>query len=123
MRTGIYVWSTLNLQSNVTYFTSTQRPAEDASILHPLKRPRLPSFTEIPSQSAISTNESGPLRPTKRRRRLNAEIPEQTAQTNPLSRRVLKREAKKARRACRTRVGMSGASMEVDDGLEFSFMA
>lgn len=46
--------------------------------------------------------------------------------SNPLNRRVLKREAKKARRAGRVRgkTGEGGGGMEIDDeGLAFTFVA
>jgi nuclear GTP-binding protein len=43
--------------------------------------------------------------------------------SNPLSRRVLKREAKRARKAQKVRVEDDG-SLEMDDeGLQFTFMA
>jgi nuclear GTP-binding protein len=64
-------------------------------------------------------------RPSKRFRR-SKEVPathEDMAQHNPMSRRVLRKEAKRARRAAKSRGDGCGDGMDVDDGLEFTFMA
>jgi nuclear GTP-binding protein len=70
-----------------------------------------------------------------KRQRKSKEVPAYDAQpddhvlkrmerSNPLSRRVLKKEAKRARKAQRIRTDSGAGGMDVDeDGLQFTFMA
>ena len=103
------------------------------------KRPRSPSITPAPSANVhLRTNEvpAHVLRQPKRQRKAK-DVPEYGAplddhvlkrmeRGNPLSRKNLKKEAKRARRAQRIKSdhGSGGGGMEVDDmGLQFIFMA
>lgn len=103
------------------------------------KRPRSPSVAPSPDLSnAPMTSIDAPapthIRQPKRQRK-SKEVPAYDAlpdehvlkrmeRSNPLSRRVLKKEAKRARKAQRVRTDSGGGGMEVDgDELEFTFMA
>ena len=110
--------------------------AENATPPNPLKRSR--SWSPSPSPSRLtaprkssrrkSANDDSP-RLAKRLRRSKevSSTHEHMALQNPINRRALKKEAKKARRANRLRVsggeGGVGVGMDIDDGLEFTFMA
>jgi len=94
----------------------------------PRKRPRSPSVTSAVLGEPISHRQ--PKRQRRARARDGAVEESATAARNgPLSRRVLKREAKRARRAAgkAARERSSGTGMDVDaeggGGLEFTFMA
>lgn len=99
-----------------------------------LKRSRsMSSMQCLPSLSAESDAESSkgmPVRQPKRLRRSKSEdVPtthELMANRNAMSRKALKREAKKARRMNRIRGGegqAKGNGMDVDDALNETFMA
>ncbi|KAF9530700.1 hypothetical protein CPB83DRAFT_850142 [Crepidotus variabilis] len=122
-------------------------PMESDDLKHiiPRKRERSPTASEGSSAFVRPLNEveSGASRYTRqpKRQRKAKNIPDyenpvtekhvlgQMGKNNPLSRKVLKKEAKRARKAQRARIGVPGESsngngMEVDgDGLQFTFMA
>src|SRR5262245_8354100 len=99
----------------------------------PRKRVRSPS---VDPQSVRDNNSDNSNRPSKKPR-LRKEVPaydapvdehiqKTMARSNPLSRKVLKQEARRARRAASRimKAKVDGGGMEVDDGgLEFTFMA
>lgn len=109
------------------------------------KRPRSPSPTPMPTPTpTLTPTDTRPQPPPRddyqrqpKRQRKNREVPsydappeehvlKRMARSNPLSRRVLKQEAKRARKAARIRSGGGVEGMEIDDeggGLEFTFMA
>ncbi|KAF8642087.1 hypothetical protein AX16_009703 [Volvariella volvacea WC 439] len=119
---------------------------EESHLSLPLKRRRSPSEASAinpPSSIMQSTSSAVPSMSQKptfvrqpKRQRKNKDIPDyheppdehvlhQMERGNPLSRKNLKREAKRTRRAGRTRgAAMGGAGMEVDDegGLQGTFM-
>ncbi|KAF9466816.1 hypothetical protein BDZ94DRAFT_1250845 [Collybia nuda] len=101
------------------------------------KRARSPSLAPSPDLSnapMISVDAPAPLHKPKRQRKLK-EVPSYDAppdehvlnrmeRSNPLSRKVLKKEAKRARKARRIKTESGGGGMDVDeDGLQFTFMA
>ncbi|KAF9545042.1 P-loop containing nucleoside triphosphate hydrolase protein [Agrocybe pediades] len=115
-------------------------PMESDDLRHvvPRKRSRSPTpseATQNPQQPTSSADTSAPSYLTRqpKRQRKNRDIPSYDAQpdendlaqmgrSNPLSRKNLKREAKRARKAHRVKADTGG--MEVDDGdLQFTFMA
>ncbi|KAH8105284.1 hypothetical protein BXZ70DRAFT_920196 [Cristinia sonorae] len=95
---------------------------------HSLKRPRSVSPAPQPDQPSVSASASVGTavtensRPPKRFRRAHADDPisnatlASMAHSNPLNRRNMKREAKKARRAGRVKPVVGG--MDIDDGME-----
>lgn len=117
-------------------------PMESDDLKHiiPRKRSHSPSEASTPmnSSSSMAGSEAASrhTRQPKRQRR-SKDIPSydappeehvqrQMGKYNPLSRRVLKREAKRARKAQRVKKGGGdgGGLMDVDDGgLQFTFMA
>lgn len=105
------------------------------------KRPRSPSPVPTPKNAMVDTppviqQESKHQRQPKRQRKAK-DVPAYDAppddhvlrrmeRSNPLNRRVLKKEAKRARKALRAKTdpGSGVGGMEVDDeGLQFTFMA
>ena len=116
-----------------------QMESDDLKPIIPRKRSRSPSEVSIPAPGSTSI-EPKPTRQPKRQRK-SKDIPAYDAapdqhvlkrmdRSNPLSRKILKREAKKARKAemQRTKGDMSAlgkaTEMDVDDqGLQFTFMA
>ena len=101
----------------------------------PRKRSRSPSMTPPQSAAERADDRATSSRLPKRLRRshdipdYNAPVEENVRQTmagaNPLSRKVLKREAKKARRAAGKAVKKQSSGMDIDDdgGLAFTFMS
>lgn len=103
----------------------------------PRKRSRSPPVTPPRIIAGKTEDSAAPLRLPKRLRRshnipdYNAPVEENVRQSmasaNPLSRKVLKREAKKARRATGRagKLQKQGTGMDVDDdgGLGFTFMS
>jgi len=122
-------------------------PMESDDLKHiiPRKRSRSPSqapanpFPNSPSNMAVvdNTDLSRYTRQPKRARKSkvipaydappDSHVLQQMGKSNPLGRKALKKDAKQARKAHRTRTqnaGGSGGRMEVDDeGLQFTFMA
>lgn len=115
-------------------------PMESDDLKHiiPRKRSRSPSEALMQVTTSLTREEEAASRFTRqpKRQRKAKDVPaynappdehvsRQMAKNNPLSRRVLKREAKRARKAYKVKVrGDLGGSMEVDaDGLQFTFMA
>ncbi|KAJ6609850.1 P-loop containing nucleoside triphosphate hydrolase protein [Mycena sp. CBHHK59/15] len=96
--------------------------------MNPRKRPRSPSPSPFPFQSEDlpmqQVNEKYAHRQPKRMRKAHVTVAEKQEE-NPLGRAVLKREAKKARKAAQraARLARSGSGMEIDDvGLGGTFM-
>ncbi|PPR03572.1 hypothetical protein CVT24_007611 [Panaeolus cyanescens] len=102
----------------------------------PRKRERSPSEAPVPAtvnSMVLDSEASRFTRQPKRQRKNRDTDPMEHSQTtdksNPLSRKLLKKEAKKARKANRHRghgssAGGSGGGMEIDDeGLQFTFMS
>lgn len=102
------------------------------------KRPRSDSFSSVaPSEvqstdipvdlppQVVLTKGDRPHNPKRARRNKDSQdVAAALNHVNPLSRKVLKGEAKKARRmANRAAKAMEGEGMEVDGGLEFTFMS
>ena len=99
----------------------------------PRKRSRSPS-TAATDELLNQNPDPSFVRQTKRQRRAK-DIPsydappdhnilQQMARSNPLSRRVLKREAKRARKTHRVNTAGAGRGMDIDDeGLQSTFMA
>ena len=115
-------------------------PMESDDLKHiiPRKRSRSPSeASNVIRAGAMTTEpETRYLRQPKRQRKskdvpaydapLDEHVLRQMGKSNPLSRRVLKRDAKRAKKALRVKKsrGDVGGSMDVDDdGLQFTFMA
>ena len=118
-----------------------QMESDDLKPVIPRKRSHSPSEVSTPAP-APNSNEPRSIRQPKRQRK-SKEIPAYDAapdqhvlkcmdRSNPLSRKILKREAKKARKAemQRTKGDMSvlgkatGMDVDMDDqGLQFTFMA
>ena len=118
-------------------------PMESDDLKHiiPRKRSRSPSEVSIPLHGSLTTaveDASRRIHQPKRQRRSKdvpsydappeEHIQRQMGKYNPLSRKVLKREAKRARKALRLQKGGSqgdhGGLMDVDDeGLQFTFIA
>ena len=114
--------------------------SDDLKLIIPCKRSRSPSEVSIPASApALNSNEPRFVRQPKRQRK-SKDIPAYDAapdehvlkrmdRSNPLSRKILKREAKKARKAemQRTKGALGKATamdVDVDDqGLQFTFMA
>lgn len=109
--------------------------SDDLKHVVPRKRSRSASPSPPLSRAMTPPSEEGRYQRQPKRQRRNKDVPEYDAlpdehalklmeRSNPLSRRVLKKEAKKARKAHRVRAG-AGAGMEVDNdtGLQFTFMA
>ena len=112
--------------------------SDDLKPIIPRKRSRSPSAVSTPVPESES-NEPKFIRQPKRQRKskdvpaYNAAPDEHVLQrmerSNPLSRKILKREAKKARKAGMQRTKSSsgratGMDVDVDDqGLQFTFMA
>lgn len=121
--------------------------SDDLKHVVPRKRSRSPSqipdgtnsTSNLQEISAATITPSWQSRQPKRQRK-NKDIPSydaapdhhvlaQMGKSNPLSRKALKKDAKKARKAHRARTqahthAASGGGMEVDDdGLQFTFMA
>ncbi|TFK51385.1 P-loop containing nucleoside triphosphate hydrolase protein [Heliocybe sulcata] len=96
----------------------------EPSFEHTRKRPRSPSpaFSLDPATAMVDSDKDIVQRPPKRLRKSNSSLGddhEMMAKSNPLSRRVLKKEAKRSRRAARK---AEGKGMEVDVELEGTFM-
>ncbi|KAJ7462221.1 P-loop containing nucleoside triphosphate hydrolase protein [Mycena galericulata] len=95
---------------------------------NPRKRARSPSPSPFPFQSADlpvqQVNEKYAHRQPKRMRKAHATLAEERVH-NPLSRGVLKKEAKRARKAARSAARVSVGGMEVDGVVELgeTFMA
>ena len=99
----------------------------------PRKRSRSPS-TVATDGSLTQNPDPSSVRQAKRQRR-SKDIPsydappdhnvlQQMARSNPLNRRSLKREAKRAKKAHRVNTAGAGRGMEIDDeGLQSTFMA
>jgi nuclear GTP-binding protein len=127
------------------FLHSIQMESDDLKPIIPCKRSRSPSEVSTPaSAQAPNSNEPKFIRQPKRQRK-SKDIPAYNAapdehvlksmdRSNPLSRKILKREAKKVRKAGMQRVKGSGdisalgkaAAMDVDaddQGLQFTFMA
>ena len=124
-------------------------PMESDDLKHiiPRKRSRSPSETatnpntdptSINSMAVVDSTDLSRYHRQPKRARKSKEIPaydappdthvlHQMGKSNPLGRKTLKRDAKRARKAHSirtTNTGGSGAGMEVDDeGLQFTFMA
>lgn len=118
-------------------------PMESDDLKHiiPRKRSRSPSEVSIPIRDSLTTAAEGASRHTRqpKRQRRSKDVPSydappeahlqrQMGKYNPLSRKVLKREAKKARKAMRLQKGDgqgdNGGLMDVDDDdLQFTFIA
>jgi len=114
-------------------------PMESDDLKHiiPRKRSRSPSeVSNVFRAGAMSTEpEARYVRQPKRQRKskdvpaydapLDEHVLRQMGKSNPLSRRMLKRESKRARKAFRAkRDGGVEGSMDIDDdGLQFTFMA
>ena len=120
---------------------------ESDDLVHVVPRKRSRSPSVISSAPHISSaNAEKPFGPVDglawqsrqpKRQRKNKDVPaydalpdrhilQQMGKSNPLSRRALKKDAKRARKAHRTdaRTAPAGGGMDVDDeSLEFSFMA
>ena len=108
-----------------------QMESDDLKPVIPCKRSRSPSEVLTP---APNSNEPKFVRQPKRQRK-SKDIPAYNAapdehvlkrmdRSNPLSRKVLKREAKKARKAGIQRTKGSAMDVDADDqGLQFTFMA
>lgn len=101
----------------------------------PRKRSRSPSVASTTRTSATAPTSEGARPPAPKRLRRSHDVPaydapveeharRAMASANPLGRRVLKREAKKARRAATRALGRPpGGGMDVDDvGLGATFM-
>ncbi|KAF5375894.1 hypothetical protein D9615_008206 [Tricholomella constricta] len=98
-----------------------------------LKRPRSPDVVD--TNNAPMVGPEVPVQRQPKRQRKSKEVPAYDAppdahvlskmdRSNPLSRRNLKKEAKRARKAQRGKDQASAGVMEVDeDGLQFTFMA
>ncbi|KAL0947929.1 hypothetical protein HGRIS_010560 [Hohenbuehelia grisea] len=126
--------------------------ADDPNVTprNPRKRSRSPSVAPSITDMAVTPDATAQLqqppsraqaderqpRQPKRQRRAkdvpdyhappDAHVLKHMSKSNPLNRRNLKREAKRARKANRPKAGVedgAGGGMEVDDGLEFTFMA
>lgn len=111
--------------------------SDDLAPQIPRKRSRSPSVTPAQSTAERADNSITTSRLPKRLRRsheipdYHAPVEENVRQTmahaNPLSRKVLKREAKKARRAAgkaeRSRNQGSGMDIDDDANLAFTFMS
>ncbi|OBZ73354.1 Guanine nucleotide-binding protein-like 3 [Grifola frondosa] len=115
-------------------------PMESDDLTHRVPRKRSRSSSPSPSVGAAqptpSTSDQGARPPTPKRLRRSRDVPDYNApieeharrsmaRSNPLSRRVLKSEAKKARRAATRAMNLRKRSgMEVDDegGLASTFM-
>ncbi|KII90402.1 hypothetical protein PLICRDRAFT_38926 [Plicaturopsis crispa FD-325 SS-3] len=107
--------------------------SDDLAPSIPRKRSRSPSVATTVTPAA-NTNERTQRAPKRQRRAkdvpaYDAPVEEHArrtmARSNPLSRKVLKKEAKRARRDATKLLRSEGSGMEVDDGLslEFTFMA
>jgi len=114
--------------------------SDDLRHVVPRKRSRSPSISEGPQNPhqinpSMEQNVPSYLSRQPKRQRKNKEIPAydaplgdnelaQMGKSNPLGRKNLKKDAKRARKAHRVKADPSHGGMEVDDdGLEFSFMA
>lgn len=117
---------------------SIQMESDDLAPQIPRKRSRSPSLPSISDRTEDRAAATATTRAPKRLRRshdipdYNAPVEESVRRTmasaNPLSRKVLKREAKKARRAvgkASKAQSMAQGGMDVDDdgGLAFTFMS
>ncbi|KDQ58170.1 hypothetical protein JAAARDRAFT_34986 [Jaapia argillacea MUCL 33604] len=108
-----------------------QMESDDLAHHVPRKRSRSPTPSSVAPSGASTSALEDPgysQRPPKRMRRTKdvADSHVQMARGNPLGRRVLKKEAKKARRAANRTIKSAGSGvMEVDDvgGLAGTFMA
>jgi nuclear GTP-binding protein len=117
--------------------------SDDLKPIIPCKRSRSPSEVSTPAPAPAPNNSKEPkfVRQPKRQRK-SKDIPaydaapdehvlKRMARSNPLSRKILKREAKKVRKAGLQRTKGQGdvsvlATMDVDaddQGLQFTFMA
>ncbi|RDB21805.1 Guanine nucleotide-binding protein-like 3 [Hypsizygus marmoreus] len=113
---------------------------EDMSPRSSRKRPRshspapMPDTNNAPMIGTDAVEQSTPGARQPKRQRKTKDVPAYDAppdehvlkrmdRSNPLSRRNLKKEAKRARKAHRVRGDQAGGVMEVDEGLQFSFMA
>ncbi|KZT30255.1 P-loop containing nucleoside triphosphate hydrolase protein [Neolentinus lepideus HHB14362 ss-1] len=88
---------------------------------HPRKRPRSPSLDR--ATSMVDSDTDIVQRPPKRMRKSRETVDDNhamMAKRNPLSRRVLKKEAKRSKRAANKALGRTGSAMEVE--LEGTFM-
>lgn len=126
--------------------------SDDLRHIVPRKRSRSPS--EAPLDVSSATITPGPVGPPNqmnlqadvptwqarqpKRQRRNKDVPDydaapdrdvlqQMGKSNPLSRKALKKDAKRARKAHRALAqaveGAGGGGMEIDDGLEFTFIS
>jgi nuclear GTP-binding protein len=87
----------------------------------PRKRPRSPSVSlDGPPRKADDETTRLPKRLRGSGESYRAH--QNMAVHNPLNRRMQKKEAKKARRAHRVGLRDVGGKMEIDEGLEFTFM-
>lgn len=131
------------------YYSLNSIPMESDDLKHiiPRKRSRSPSETSttpypnptpINDMAVVDNTDLSRYHRQPKRARKSKDIPaydappdthvlHQMGQSNPLGRKTLKKDAKRARKAHRirtTNAGGSGAGMEVDDeGLQFTFMA
>ncbi|KAK2464983.1 hypothetical protein APHAL10511_003059 [Amanita phalloides] len=110
----------------------TEMISDDLAPHIPRKRSRSPStVATAPDGPTFQNLDQCNVRKPKRQRK-SKDVPsydtppdqhvlQQMARSNPLNRRALKKEAKRARKT--HRVQTSGAGMEIDEGLQFTFMA
>ncbi|KAH9938822.1 P-loop containing nucleoside triphosphate hydrolase protein [Epithele typhae] len=105
-----------------------QMESDDLAHRVPRKRSRSPSVSTVATPTASERDGARPHAPKRLRRSRDAEVDETAkrgmAGANPLGRRVLKREAKKARQAATRAARAAGRRMEVDEveGLGETFM-
>jgi nuclear GTP-binding protein len=100
--------------------------SDDLTPRVPRKRSRSPSM-HTATDGLVSSSQSAPTQRLPKRLRKSKDIPayeasaraaQATLFANPLSRRALKRDAKKARRVAQRNLRARGGGMEVDDALE-----
>ena len=111
--------------------------SDDLVHLVPRKRSRSPSITTAPDGPSVNRlndmDETYVRQPKRQRKSRNVpsydappdqHVFQQMARSNPLNRRALKKESKRARKAHRVKTTVNGVRMEIDDeGLQFTFMA
>ena len=142
-----YARSSYGWMSFHAYYPLNSIPMESDDLKHiiPRKRSRSPSETStnpfpnptsINSMAVVDNTDLSRYHRQPKRARKSKDIPaydappdshvlHQMGKSNPLGRKTLKRDAKRARKAHRIRTTNAGGSgMEVDDeGLQFTFMA
>jgi nuclear GTP-binding protein len=100
--------------------------SDDLAPSIPRKRSRSASPTPTALSTATEIDGRGTRLPKRLRKNRDGEVDVHAQKAmggaNPLNRRALKKEAKKARKAGRTTRALPQGGMEVDDGLEGMFM-